>query len=113
MPTVSPAGVLVMETASVGSPLVRVIDVFSSSVMSTEATSPMVTGAPSFPRPPESREDSTGSAAILSRLSSGLPTWMGRDRVSSETVPAGTRAPLFSRASEMADGETPSEARAA
>ncbi len=102
MPTVSPSGFLVTETARVSAPLVRVMEVRSSSFKDTSATVPMVAA----PLAPES-----GSALMASRESTGLPICRDRVLPCSWTVPTGTRAPLFARASRMAVIPAPAAAR--
>ena len=64
MATVSPSGFFVMDRASVGFPLVRVIEVAASSLMLTSATAPIV--VPAF-------APVSGKPLMTSRESTGLP----------------------------------------
>ncbi|MCY1224578.1 hypothetical protein D9M72_367410 [compost metagenome] len=84
--TVSPSGFLVTESASVSLPLVRVIDVRTSSLMLTSATLPMVAASLAPP---------SGRALTASRESTGLPICSESVLPCSSMVPAGISAPLF------------------
>ena len=103
MATVSPSGFLVTETANVSAPLVRVIDVRSSSSMDTSATDPMVAASLA----PES-----GRALMASSESTGLPICSDSVLPWSSSVPAGTSAPLLASASRMEGIVAPAAAMA-
>ncbi len=102
--TVSPSGFFVTERASVGLPLVRVMEVGSLSSMLTSATAPMVAAffAPASGRP-----------LMTSTESTGLPSWSDRVLPWSSTVPTGTSVPLFFSAALMDCTFVPVVARSA
>ena len=82
MPTVSPSGFLVTDTASVSTPLVRVIEVAASSCMLTSASSES-SCTPLAPR--------TGRDFTASRESMVEPEVTGRSRPSVSRRPTGIR----------------------
>ncbi len=86
MATVSPSGFLVTDRASVSLPLVRVMEVRTSSLMLTSATLPMVAASLAPP---------SGRALTASRESTGLPICSESVLPCSSMVPAGISAPLF------------------
>ncbi len=107
--TVLPAGVLVMATASAGSPSSRENDVAGSGPAVTVATSPSATGGV----PGAAVGDTRGSAASSSTVVTAVPTCTLRVRSPSATAPAGTTTPLSWRIVETCCGLSPAAASAA
>ena len=115
--TVSASGFLVIESARVALPLVRVMEVVGSSARETVATEAMV-GAVADSSAPEGRPEeppgmgelANGSALTASNESTGLPAWMDKVMPSGFNEPIGTRVPLLLRALAMEPEFTPAAA---